>query len=197
MWRFGPGGERTLCNACGVRQGRIEAKVVKDKKRSDDIARKAAYTAKRLAACGDKPVKPRTWIRPSRSKAAIAARERALCEESEYPWPLEKWDYGEYGDHEDDEDDIVMCSCRESNAPQNDIDLYFKCCEGGEMYGDGWYVREELQNMDDLCDSGDIDDYVDMDDIGDFYDVDDMHDEIEKIRTNAPLSPRSPFAVTI
>jgi len=42
-----------------------------------------------------------------------------------------------------------------------------------------------------------VDDYVDMDDIGDFYDVDDMHDEIEKIRTNAPLSPRSPFAVTI
>jgi hypothetical protein len=131
MWRFGPGGERTLCNACGVRQGRIEAKVVKDKKRSDGIARKAAYTAERLAARGDKPVKPRTWIRPSRSKVAVAARERALCEESENPWPLEKWDYGEYGDHEDDEDDIVMCSCRESNASQNDIDLYFKCCEGG------------------------------------------------------------------
>jgi len=187
MWRFGPGGERTLCNACGVRQGRIEAKVVKDKKRSDNIARKAAYTAERLAARGDKPVKPRTWIRPSRSKASVAARERAQCEESENPWLLEKWDYGDYGDHEDDEDD--------SNASQNDIDLYFKCCEGGEIYGDGWFVREELQNMDDLCDF--IDDYVDMDDIGDFYDVDNMNDEIEKIRTNAPLSPRSPFAVTM
>ena len=195
MWRFGPSGERTLCNACGVRQKRIEAKLVKDKKRSDAIARSAAHTAERLATRGGNPIKPRTWIRPSRSKAAVAARERALSEDNENSWLLEKWDCGDCGDcgdRGDYDDDVDMRFCCENNASQNDAHLYSKCCEGGEMYGDGWCVQEEWQNMDDLFDSDGFDDFVDIDD---FYDVNNTKGDIEKIRTNAPLSPRSPFTV--
>ena len=211
MWRWGPTGERTLCNACGVRQQRFEKKLLKNKKITDAVAYRAAAAAARLAARGGLPVKPRKWIRPSRSKAAVSARERALSNDNEVPWLPEAFcqndmntrdlgdlghlgylgdlgdleDLGDLGDQGDQGDQRGHLGELGELGLADDIGMYF--------YNEGGAQQHDIDRYLNCCEG---EEYGDGWCVGEeFQNIDDVEEcyELEKSSGCGSMSPRSPF----
>jgi len=192
MWRWGPDGERTLCNACGVRSKRANAKIAKDTRNAACAAFRAANGDKSVrAAESNNPIgttgTSKTTIgakatkatktaktamaamasqpkRLSRSKAAIAAREHAQ-QHVDVPWIPESFCW-------DTDYDVGVYFRDEEGVLYDDIVSHINDCTW-EAYGSDWIKGEELQ---------------DIDDVEGYYDT-------EKQYEHEHLSPRSPFSV--
>ena len=185
MWRWGPDGERTLCNACGVRSRRANAKIARDKKSAACAAFRAANgnasvralknnnpigttgTTAANAAKATKGTKAAKALQPkrlSRSKAAIAAREH-VEQHVDVPWIPESFCW-------DTDYDIGVYFPDEGGVLYDDIVSHINDCTW-EAYGNDWIIGDELQGVDD------VEGYFDT----------------EKQYEHEHLSPRSPFSL--
>ena len=174
MWRWGSDGERSLCNACGVRAMKDDksaaAKEAKAAAKGAKVAAasfKSAAVASRRAERAITKKMPRTWQRPSRSKAAVAARKHVAVESDEVPWAPEHFCCGEgfdVGSYFYDADDDM----------EDDMAVHFDM-RGGEPFDDPWRLEDYgLENM--------------------VYEIDDCY-ELGKHDRTGPVSPRSPFSM--
>jgi hypothetical protein len=206
MWRCGLDGERSLCNACGVRIRRssVTTEVV-NKPKTNALARRGGAKV---------PKKPRTWIRPSRSRAAVAERERVLEQRDKLLWEPEDFCW-------DKEYDIGIFFNDEGleGFADNDLsDLYVRqdLRELDDLDGldaldglDGLDGMDDLGDLDDLNDLDDLDDLEYLEDLEDLGDHQDLRDDMihdwesftmeeyvqEKRDESVPLSPRTPLGL--